>query len=501
MAADNKVIVEIGAEDNATKVLNKVADESKKFGEAAAAGAEKGLTGFQKFSAGLKSMAPYALAGGAAIAAGFVLAVNAARGAEEQMARVDATLKTMGKTGMAAKDQILKVADSMVKLGFDDEDAAESMAKLYQRTNNLTEAQKLTALAADLARAKHIELSEATNLVGQVLSGNGKALKQYGIDINDAASPMQALSELQGKVAGQSEAYANTFNGQMARLSVTWQNFLEEVGTPLLGILTKLIQKFLDFVDSMGGVPAILEKIKTVIDVVAPAFIFLWETISFVTQFIIQAITDVRTIWENDMFYIQTITMTFISAISLAFQAMWLTIKTVFQLGWAAVTGNWGAAWVILQNYITKGADILGAAWKGMMDGISAVTSGVWEGVKNVFKSGINWIIDKMNAFISGLSSVTGAIGKAIGQKNWSIPTIPHLAQGGIVNRPTVALIGEAGPEAVVPLSGRTRGAGGLGTTIVITGNSFYGDDEQFMQKLGDQLFKMLQPHMTFSTF
>ncbi len=40
---------------------------------------------------------------------------------------------------------------------------------------------------------------------------------------------------------------------------------------------------------------------------------------------------------------------------------------------------------------------------------------------------------------------------------------IPHFAAGGIVTRPTIALIGEAGPEAVVPLSG---GAGGAGITI-----------------------------------
>jgi phage-related minor tail protein len=30
---------------------------------------------------------------------------------------------------------------------------------------------------------------------------------------------------------------------------------------------------------------------------------------------------------------------------------------------------------------------------------------------------------------------------------------IPRMAEGGIVSAPTLALIGEAGPEAVVPLS------------------------------------------------
>jgi phage-related minor tail protein len=45
---------------------------------------------------------------------------------------------------------------------------------------------------------------------------------------------------------------------------------------------------------------------------------------------------------------------------------------------------------------------------------------------------------------------------------------IPKMADGGIVSSPTLALIGEAGPEAVVPLD-RMRGMGG-NVTINVTG-------------------------------
>jgi hypothetical protein len=51
---------------------------------------------------------------------------------------------------------------------------------------------------------------------------------------------------------------------------------------------------------------------------------------------------------------------------------------------------------------------------------------------------------------------------------------VPAMAAGGIVTKPTLALIGEAGPEAVVPLSG--RGAG-MGTTINLTVNAGMGAD------------------------
>jgi hypothetical protein len=51
---------------------------------------------------------------------------------------------------------------------------------------------------------------------------------------------------------------------------------------------------------------------------------------------------------------------------------------------------------------------------------------------------------------------------------------IPAMAKGGIVTGPTLALIGEAGPEAVIPLSGRN---GGMGTTINLTVNAGMGAD------------------------
>ena len=57
------------------------------------------------------------------------------------------------------------------------------------------------------------------------------------------------------------------------------------------------------------------------------------------------------------------------------------------------------------------------------------------------------------------------------------LPHIPMLANGGIVNRPTLAVIGESGAEAVIPLTGRNAGMGMGGVTNYITINS--GADPQ----------------------
>src|SRR3990167_4073897 len=62
-----------------------------------------------------------------------------------------------------------------------------------------------------------------------------------------------------------------------------------------------------------------------------------------------------------------------------------------------------------------------------------------------------------------GSASVAAAAGLASTVALAQALAVPKLAEGGIVNRPTLALIGEKGPEAVVPLSG-----GGAGQSIIL---------------------------------
>ncbi len=66
--------------------------------------------------------------------------------------------------------------------------------------------------------------------------------------------------------------------------------------------------------------------------------------------------------------------------------------------------------------------------------------------------------------------------------------SIPKLASGGIVDRPTLAMIGEAGPEAVVPLG---KGGGFGGVTVIINGGNFLSED--VATDIGDLIFKKLK--------
>lgn len=100
-------------------------------------------------------------------------------------------------------------------------------------------------------------------------------------------------------------------------------------------------------------------------------------------------------------------------------------------------TGNWSKAW----------------------DGVKTIFKGFADSLSALFKAPINWIIDGINAFIRGLNKIKIPDWvPAVGGKGFHIDTLPKLARGGIVDRPTTAIIGEAGREAVVPLD-RDRGA------------------------------------------
>jgi len=67
------------------------------------------------------------------------------------------------------------------------------------------------------------------------------------------------------------------------------------------------------------------------------------------------------------------------------------------------------------------------------------------------------------------------------------IPFIPKLAAGGIVSAPTLALIGESGPEAVVPLS---RGGAAMGATVNVTVNGTVVSERDLIESIRVGLLK-----------
>lgn len=86
-------------------------------------------------------------------------------------------------------------------------------------------------------------------------------------------------------------------------------------------------------------------------------------------------------------------------------------------------------------------------------------------------------------AITQGVAGTPGGVTRGIvpGHAN-----VPHAAAGGIVTRPTLAMIGEAGPEAIIPLS---RG-GGVGGTIYVTVNAGIAGDAD---RVGNEIYAVLK--------
>jgi len=95
-------------------------------------------------------------------------------------------------------------------------------------------------------------------------------------------------------------------------------------------------------------------------------------------------------------------------------------------------------------------------------------------------------------------------VGNSLTFKGWKTDEqVRGFATGGIVNKPTLAMIGEAGPEAVVPLSGPNAGGGGIGSinynpTININASGGGGIDiDSLVRTINDRLYDDLRRNGT----
>lgn len=105
--------------------------------------------------------------------------------------------------------------------------------------------------------------------------------------------------------------------------------------------------------------------------------------------------------------------------------------------------------------------NVFSGNWEGAMNAMGQVVSAfgdmfasVFNGLANVFRSSINGVIGLINGFIGGLNQIK--LPDFLGGFSVSLPYIPYLAKGGIVDSPTLAMVGEAGKEAVMPLENNT---------------------------------------------
>jgi phage-related protein len=163
--------------------------------------------------------------------------------------------------------------------------------------------------------------------------------------------------------------------------------------------------------------------------------------------------------------------------------------------GLAGIVQGWQGAFDIIKGIITGDSDLITKGWNTMIEGIKKATAAGFQFTMQLVGSALSWIVQQIFAMPGRIGAGVRAIGLAIGNGiasavrsiltamfNWigskingavdainfliraankvpgiSIPVItriPTFAQGGTVDRPTLAMIGEGGErEYIVPES------------------------------------------------
>lgn len=129
-------------------------------------------------------------------------------------------------------------------------------------------------------------------------------------------------------------------------------------------------------------------------------------------------------------------------------------------------------------NYISGKFDGLVGFFTGLPARLGNAVKGLFEPLADSFKAVYNRIVGWWNGLSFTIGGAT-VFGQTLPSVTLSTPDIPALARGGVITAPTFAMIGEAGPEAVVPLSDSNLLANMLGKASVSAASAGAGPSRE----------------------
>ena len=394
---------------------------------------------------------------------------------EKAHSRLEQSLKNVGTTFDAQKAQIDKADAAMEKFGFTNANTQDALAYLTTALKSPQKAFADLGLAADLAKYKNVDLSTAALAVARAQEGNLKPLKQLGIDLPVAAGGAKAVAAAQATVAtqtqklttflhahsnavstaskyhltyqqmvdkltasqkklkdaqsagtdimiglakaihGQAQAASETFDGKLQHLKAQTEDVGKSIGLWLIPKIEKLVSAIASTIDWFKKHKAIAEAVGTVIGV------------------------------------------TLVAAIGSYLLSLALAAKETI-----AKTGQMVLSW----GKVKVAEEEAGAAGKTAV-GFFATIATAYQAFKD-FELAQKTITDVKTKNQAGANNdaLMAIFGPIIGYFLKSKPATKH-ADGGIVTRPQIGMIGEAGPEAIIPLNK----AGGFGGGITIINN------------------------------
>ena len=415
--------------------------------------------------------------------------------------QLDILTNSQDLNGQSVDDITTKLesqADGNVSLGFSVADSTKSLMQAFTATKSVSEAMQVNSAAMDLARAKNIDLGTATNQVILAMNGQGRALATYGIQIKDGLSGMEALTAVQGAVNGQAEAYAGTLSGSLAVAMQSFNKLISDMGSTQLPILAQLLGWLVKIIDAVDQFTQKHQKLtETILIFVGVLGVLLTLLGSLLVIFgtitlVVLALTA--------PFAGLTVLFAVLAAVIIA---NWQNLADDMTAIWKVVESFFTTAWAWMKNIFSTSLKFIQTEWNQVWTDMSAFLSNIWDTIKTTVKTGVNDVISAINAFINALDAIHISLPSISipGTKlatpavnlGFNIPDIPMLAAGGFVTSPTLALIGEAGPEAVMPLSSLGGGAPGGATQIVVNINGgIFPADQSAIKQIGDMLAKTI---------
>jgi hypothetical protein len=378
----------------------------------------------------------YAAVALAGLTAGLADAVKGAMEDEQAQTLLARQLqKTTGATDAQVKSVEAYITKQGQLKGVTDDELRPALAGLVRATKDIGEAQKATNLAMDVAAAKGLSLETVTKAMEKAYGGNMGALAKLSPElkqmIKDGASMEEVMAAMADTFGGAATDSANTAAGSMKRLGVALGEAKEGVGAALLPILEKALPVLQKFANWAQANPTLVTGVAVAFGVLAAS----------------------------------------IMAVNLA---MALNPAVLITAGIIAL----GVALVVAY----KKFDTFRAVVQTVANGVA----GYFEFLANAYIKMINLVIKGINLIKPGKDIGTigqvsfGRLGGDSGNGGANPAGLDYkaMASGGVVTSPTFALIGEAGPEAVIPLD-KMSGMGG-GVTINVNG----GDPNAVVQAL-----------------
>ena len=385
----------------------------------------------QKAQFAIKKAAVPAAAALAGLGVALVAATKAAVEDNADQAQLALTLQNVTDASdaqvKAIEDQISAMSRAS---GVADSELRPALASLVRGTKDIATATDALALAQDISAGSGLSLASVSDALAAAYGGNMKALGALspGIKamIKDGASLDEVMGLLGGTFGGAAANAADTAAGRFKILKNSLDETQESIGAALLPVVQAVLPYLQKFADWAEKNPQLFLFIAGAIGAVAAAIVA----------------TNIAMALNPFSLIAAGIALLVVGLITAYKKFEWFStgVKAVVN-GIIGVFEVWANSWIKVINAIIKGYNALpllpdigfiGEIKIGRVGGDEATTGG-------------------------GIS-------------------IPKMANGGIVNSPTLAMIGEAGPEAVIPLSKMGRMGGGNYTINVQGGISSSAD-------------------------